>query len=361
MSKILYLCHIDWNWIKQRPQFIAEKLVDKHEVICIFPHWYNRSKLQNRADKEESKIKFIEFYGLPKAKKNIIIRKVNNYLRSLLTKKVVEKSKPDVIYICHPELYSTWMTKCSEKLVYDCMDDHYALVNNEKVKKLILSKENTLVKKSKIVLASSANLKNMLVQRYKCPPDKIHIVRNGFNGEILENKYQKERKSIIKIGYIGTVSSWFDFEILEDSLNIIEGLEYHIIGPVQSEAKKNSNNRIVFEGVVEHDNLQEKIADYDALIMPFVVNDIVKSVDPVKLYEYLNFSKPIISVYYEEIDRFDEFVWFYRTLEELIDAIFNVRAGKLKYSNEARRKFLLDSTWESRAVEIEKILEVKQR
>ena len=69
MSKILYLCHIDWNWIKQRPQFIAEKLVDKHEVICIFPHWYNRSKLQNRADKEESKIKFIEFYGLPKAKK----------------------------------------------------------------------------------------------------------------------------------------------------------------------------------------------------------------------------------------------------------------------------------------------------
>ena len=26
MKKILYVTNVDWNWIKQRPQFIAENL-----------------------------------------------------------------------------------------------------------------------------------------------------------------------------------------------------------------------------------------------------------------------------------------------------------------------------------------------
>ena len=58
--------------------------------------------------------------------------------------------------------------------------------------------------------------------------------------------------------------------------------------------------------------------------MPFVVNDIILSVDPVKLYEYLNFNKNIISVHYPEIDRFSDFVNFYNSNKELISVIFKL-------------------------------------
>lgn len=50
----------------------------------------------------------------------------------------------------------------------------------------------------------------------------------------------------------------------------------------------------------------------DCLIMPFILNDIISDVDPVKLYEYISMGKNIISVKYREVKRFEKFVYFYR-------------------------------------------------
>lgn len=357
MKKVLYLTHIDWNWIKQRPQFIAERLSKICDLTCITPHWYNRKKLQVRKDKMDSRIKFIEFYGIPRAKKIVSIRKINNNIRGILTKYVAYKKNIDIIYVCHPELYSKWMENYKGLIIYDCMDDHCALVKEKSVKKMIEEKEKKLVSRADILLASSLNLKNNLIQKYKCESEKVFVVRNGFDGKILENLPQKAKSKVFKIGYIGTVSSWFNFEILEESLKCFDDVEYHIIGPVQNEAKKIDNKKIIFEGVVEHHLLAKKINDYDALIMPFVVNDIVESVDPVKLYEYINFSKPIISVYYKEVERFKNFVWFYSNSNELNEIIRKIKLGEKKYTNDMRVKFLESSNWEERVNQIATILE----
>ncbi|MGI6483581.1 MAG: hypothetical protein ACOX08_09975 [Methanobacterium sp.] len=36
MKKILYLMHLEWNWNKQRPQFIAEGLNDYFDIKVIY-------------------------------------------------------------------------------------------------------------------------------------------------------------------------------------------------------------------------------------------------------------------------------------------------------------------------------------
>ena len=46
------------------------------------------------------------------------------------------------------------------------------------------------------------------------------------------------------------------------------------------------------------------------MIMPFKLNELVKSVDPVKLYEYINYNKPIISIFYQEIKRYSQLCGF---------------------------------------------------
>ena len=40
----------------------------------------------------------------------------------------------------------------------------------------------------------------------------------------------KKRNYII--GYVGTITSYFDFELLENSLEMFDNIEYHIIGPL---------------------------------------------------------------------------------------------------------------------------------
>jgi len=83
---------------------------------------------------------------------------------------------------------------------------------------------------------------------------------------------------------------------------------------------------------------------------PFEVNDIVRSVDPVKLYEYIWLGKPILCVRYPEIERFDPFVLFYRTQEEYKQQLEAVMAKeKIKYSNEQAACFLAENNWEKRA------------
>ena len=47
MKTILYLMHIDWNWIKQRPQYIAEGLSKKYRVIVMYKHTYNNVGYQH--------------------------------------------------------------------------------------------------------------------------------------------------------------------------------------------------------------------------------------------------------------------------------------------------------------------------
>ena len=95
--------------------------------------------------------------------------------------------------------------------------------------------------------------------------------------------------------------------------------------------------------------------------MPFKLNDVVLAVDPVKLYEYISYGKCIISIYYPEIERFRDFVYFYNTQEEYNEIIRNkCKDGfKPKYTKEQQKKFLEKNTWDARCKEAVRMLKEK--
>ncbi len=92
--------------------------------------------------------------------------------------------------------------------------------------------------------------------------------------------------------------------------------------------------------------------------MPFKVNEAILAVDPVKLYEYIDFGKNILSIEYPEIERFKDFVYFYTDYESYIrqiDCLLNT--ASVKYTVEHSELFLNQNTWQCRATEIARILE----
>jgi hypothetical protein len=134
-------------------------------------------------------------------------------------------------------------------------------------------------------------------------------------------------------------------------------MEYHFIGPIEL---KNVliEDRIKFYGTIEHKELYDHVKDFDCFVMPFKINELIQSVDPVKIYEYINFDKPIISVYYKELEYFSNFIYFYSNTEELLELLYQmVNKGFLrKYSNEERVKFLKKNSWDVRVKEIQDLL-----
>jgi hypothetical protein len=102
---------------------------------------------------------------------------------------------------------------------------------------------------------------------------------------------------------------------------------------------------------VSHADLADAVKNVDALIMPFVLSDLIRGVDPVKLYEYVALRKPVLSVYYPELSQFDGLVHFYRSpaeLDALLDRLRSSRDSMLPDAGMVR-EFLAGATWHSRA------------
>jgi hypothetical protein len=351
-KKILYIMHVDWDWIKQRPHFIAEGLSVFFDLYLLCNK--SRDKIDHVTKKDQ--IHFAgNLYEIPFCYTRIFYPLFKLYPK-IYIKYLIKKYNPDYVWITFPILYDYLPSNKNYKIIYDCMDNLIEFHSDENFKLKILKLEKKLIEEANLVFASSKKLVSILNERYNCN-DKLYLVRNAFGGNILESSRIKPKKTCenVKICYIGTVSSWFDFESLNYTLKKIENIEYHIIGPVpKNVVKLRSNKRMKFHGPIEHSNLMDYSKEFDCMIMPFEVNDLVLSVDPVKFYDYINFNKPIISIDYPEIERFSQFVYFYSTKEELTSLLIkllNLEFPK-KYSAVQREEFLKKNSWDNRMSKI---------
>lgn len=357
--KITYIMHVDWRWIKQRPHFIAEGLARNHEVTVFYQFRYQSRGFQNNAAKG---VKLKPMFVIPRGDRVGTLRKVNQRIKKWIFQRHLKREQSDWIYMTYPNQIRLLPKDYFGNILYDCMDDHIAFLSDIAEKELLEKEESELVRRANHIVVSSEKLKAVLLERYgNSVEEKITIVRNAFNGEIVESHTvdnipleQGDRQ--FKIVYFGTVSGWFDFDVLLKSAEDFPNIQFRLYGPVDGVEIPVSPN-IEHLGTIEHDDLLGVAADADCFIMPFLVNEITEAVDPVKLYEYINFQKNIVCVEYPEIKRFEPFVYFYSdyaSFKQQIEKLLGCNA--LKYAQQQRLQFLRDNDWESRIETIESLL-----
>ena len=358
-KKILYIMHLDWRWIKQRPHFIAEGLSEFYEITVI--HFHSKRYFFKNSDTSthnEKNLKLLPAFRLPFYQKRIIYGLNKAYMK-LYFKFLIEKYDPDFLWITFPQLYDYIPSNHRCKIIYDCMDLSTGFDYKEDFKLRVSNAESRLISDSDVVFVSSDKLLDELDETYHCS-DKLVLVRNAFGGKIINDSIvEKEHKKSLKIGYVGSIHSQLtDFRTLKRTLEKIDNIEYHFIGPSNDNVKF-QHDRMKFYGVINHNDLYRYVKHFDCLILPFKLDKLVKFVDPVKLYEYINYNKPIISVYYEELEYFSKFIYFYSDPEDLASIINQmIEEGLLrKYSDFERLEFLKNNSWELRINKIVKSLE----
>ena len=351
MEKILYLMNVDWNWIKQRPHFIAEGLSADFDVTIVYQRRYSRKGYQKR--NLPNNVKCI--FTIPFIDRINGLRIINTAIKRLYISFQIWHKKPDAIYTTSPEQIE-WIPKSyTGPVLYDCMDDHAGLAVSENKKKRLLILEEKLYRRADTVIASSMRLVHSLVEKYG--EKEIHVIRNGYDRITASQPDTDETHNPFTICYFGTISSWFDFELINECLRVLPNIEFLLIGPLHNGVDIPQDRRVKYIGTVEHSELQEKTRNADCFIMPFVLNDAILAVDPVKLYEYINFNKNIICVYYPEVERFGPFCHFYRNKAECVEIIRKLEMNNTrKYSEAERKAFLQKNTWSGRAHEIKELL-----
>lgn len=355
-QSIVYIMNVDWDWAKQRPHFLAEHLSKSFDMIILYPYSWRRAHL---AKNECEDLKLFPFFRLPFGGKFALIRKLNLLVLRAVASIFIRWCPSDFVWISSPELFEYLPKNFSARLIYDCMDDVLAFPANESHKGMLAANENALIKICVHTFCSSINLRDKLILRAG-HAGKYSVIHNAFEPSSFLNfsanigvKKQADR---YVLGYVGTISSWMDFEALIKILQAFPSVEIHLLGPIENLGRaRPQHERLKLTGAVRHGEIPSRVNDFDILLMPFKVTELILSVDPVKLYEYVFFDKPIVSVWYPEIERFSDFVDFYSSHEEMISILsgYLSKGFRKKYSCEARSRFIAVNTWAQRVACIE--------
>lgn len=364
-KKMLYIMHIDWNWIKQRPQFLAEELSEYYDITIAYQISYRKKGFTNE---QKTNLDTFRFLAIPFNGRMKLLFIINSFFIKLQMKILMYLKKYEVIWITHPLLYSYIPENNLKKVIYDCMDDVLEfpkIKNNIKMRNQLFNLEKKLCECSNFIFSSSQYLKNKLLSRCNISENKTFVINNGVNLKNLDNNDLREEikkyfdPNFKNIVYIGTISEWFDFDLILKSLNEIRGIRYLLFGPTEIDIPNHKD--IIHCGSINHIYVSSTMKLADLLIMPFKINELIKSVNPVKAYEYIFSGRPSLIVKYEETLKFNEFLYLYDNEEEYIEILKNILYKQMskKISIENKEKLINSSSWKNKATQIANIIEIK--
>jgi len=357
MRNLLYLMHVPWGWIKQRPHFLAEGLAEHYRTELYYYRSYRQSWLvanRTTASLAVHPLWVVPFGYLSRLNSALIYRQVKRPL-----------AVADILWITHPYQYGQLAGHIPQgcRVVYDCMDDllNLSYIKNHAGRSTELAKaEKELVARSDLVLVSAENLRRLIAARYGRTGGVV-LINNAVSLEreatAADTGLPPEIEAALAgaektVAYIGTLSEWFDWGLVLESLERNPGIRYLLVGPAYGKIPEHS--RLHYSGPVEHRHVFPLMARADALVMPFVHGDLIRSVDPVKLYEYVASGRPVVALRYGESEKFADYTHLYGDRAGYLELMDQVAAGTLLPKQEAAAclAFGRSNSWPTRVAAI---------
>ena len=348
-QKVLYISLVPWKWIKQRPQFVSIFLGENgYDVTYSHIESYPKYVTEKNSNLVDSAIEYKNFRiknycfnpYFPSLNRFVYLFRcaVMNYDKIIFT-------QPNQLMFLYPKLLKLKGTK----IYYEKMDLYEEWDNN---KEQFFSLENRLCNIADSIVVSSALLKKELKEKYNIDDNKISLVRNGYDTKVFSNF----PKTTVKMKhpnatYIGTIDSWFDFDSILDYAKKNRDISIYIIGPVSSNVVDKVNSikepNIYFIKPIEHKYVPDTIKQSDVMLLPFIVNKLIRYVDPVKMYEYLYMRKKVVSSYWPELNQFKNFVNFYDENNSFNKCMKDAFKSNIN-DNPKLEQLLKDSSWNER-------------
>lgn len=195
-------------------------------------------------------------------------------------------------------------------------------------------------------IATALRLKEKISSRI-ITKKPYYIISNGVDPNRIRkaerNKKYDFRKGKIQIGYFGHLTdAWFDWDLVKGLANLHEDWSFHIIGYGQPEELKLPENIILY-GKKQPSELAEYAAFWDVAIIPFINCELTLSVNPIKIYEYLQLQLPVVASNMPEVKNFP-FTQIAIGVKEFENAI--IKAKDMKVDSDIVTEFIQCNTWE---------------
>jgi glycosyltransferase involved in cell wall biosynthesis len=193
------------------------------------------------------------------------------------------------------------------ELIYYCVDEYTAFTGVSAGLKEI---EEDLFRKSDLVVVSAETL---LESKKKFNP-KTFLIRHGVDFNHFrkaladETEIPAEIKDLPKpvIGFHGLLADWVDFELIKKIAEHFKNGSVVLIGKITFDAEKkikilDNIPNIHFLGRKPYEELPAYCKGFDAALNPFVLNELTRNVNPLKVREYLAAGLQVVSTDIPEV------------------------------------------------------------
>ncbi len=375
---IIILSSIDWDSHRQLHHELIDHLIKKNNKILFVENTGSRN------------VRIADFPRIKKRLSNFIkstrgFKKINNQItlfsplffpyyfnfffqsiNSLMVLRPISKwlsrnkfNNPIIInFIPNPITYSIVNNINSNLVVYYMADN---MTQNDKKFRNI---EEKIINKSQIVFFSSINLKNKIKNI-----NKRKYLPNGVNHEIfskikLSKKYNQ--KESLKIVYLGAVRDIISENLILKISKKFPEDKIYFIGPILKKFNKlQKQKNIIFLGEIKHKLVPSFLKNFHIGILPYKVNLFTKSINPLKVYEYVSSGLPVISTNLPNVVRLSKDypninLFKAKNDENFLNHILHVKRNYKQNSRKDLNIFLRENAWINRFKFLEKWSLIKE-
>lgn len=226
--------------------------------------------------------------------------------------------------------------------------------------------EVVAVQNAHLSIATSKQLQNDLTQ---LSGKKVEYLPNAADYDLFKTAFTEKPKKpedIEKIphpiiGYTGNICHRIDYELIQTICRSHPDKNLVMVGPRNhyghTDIDLDAIPNLHFLGSKRLEQLPPYLAHFDVLILPFLINQVTRSIYPLKINEYLASGKPVVATpFSKDIQSFKNWISLEQDHQRFAAAIQKELEEDSPEKRNNRNKAASENTWENRAETFWKLL-----
>lgn len=263
----------------------------------------------------------------------------------------------------NPEFFDQWPHSFK---VFDAVDNWAAHQSHLKRAEKLMENYCAIGEKADVIFMVNEALLTLF------PKTKNAItIYNGVDNNFFAEKSKIVPRELLEarrpiIGYIGILEARVDTDLLLDVINKNPDKTVAIIGGTLSRMpwqKKTFNPKVlkkfknvVWCGRVPYNEMNLFVHSFDVAIVPHKITALTKSMDPMKIYEYLAAGKPVVTTSVVDHKKFKGLIYSAKNNTEFISMINEALTNDNDGARAKRQELARHFSWTNRFSEMEKFL-----
>lgn len=375
---IVCLSSTRWDFLWQRPQQLMSRLSQSYGVLYVdppLPMGYKQidhemedgGQISRRLTQMDPDLFVytplcISRDSLPDTDPRILDEMNTRVLREQLGQVLARLNwlRP-LLWIYNPQARLMIEQLGERGVVYDCVDN-FASFSWSSPETARWDAEITAA--ADVVLTSSLTL----YQERAHHNDATYLVPNAADydhfcrsGDIADSPPELSHITHPRLGFIGAVYEWLDFEVLEAMAAARPAWQIVLIGPKQHGLTIPDQPNLHWLGTREYTMLPWYLQGFSLMLIPFQRTKVTECTNPIKLWEYLAAGKPIVTKTLPEIPDLPGVIWpsdgpdeFIANCADVLEILHNPEEAEQIAS--AAQAYARPNSWENRCQEIRRIL-----